>query len=274
VSSLCVYCVTKMAKTPVNKGFYCPKNVQKKLKKIVDLVLRLWDIHSTHGNNKTKNMRTKTLLIAAATLAVGAATSMAQTTYSQNIVGYANVVMQGNGQFTLVANPFDDGNGNQLTNLVGTLPNKSQVITWAGTVFNTPIQKGGGVWGGNTSLPPGTGFFVKNGAAGSPLFTNTFVGSVMIPAGTSLTNPIPAAFSLAGSYVPYAGDATSDTNINLGNVLANKSQLISWNTAGQVYDTPVQKGGGVWGSAFNVSVGQGFFINAKTATNWVQTLNP
>ncbi|HVU09292.1 MAG TPA: hypothetical protein VHG89_12190 [Verrucomicrobiae bacterium] len=217
-------------------------------------------------------MRTKALLLTAGLSAAGIVSSQAQNVYSQNVVGYANVIIKGNGEYTLIANPFDDGNGNQLTNLVGSLPNKSQVITWNGTTFDTPIQKGGGVWGSSISLPPGTGFFVKNGIAGNPDVTNTFVGSVVVSSGSSATNSIPTGFSLAGSYVPYTGDATSDTNINLGGVLPNKSQLISWNTAGQVYDTPVQKGGGVWGSAFNISVGEGFFIKAQSGTNWTQSL--
>jgi hypothetical protein len=43
-----------MAKTPENKGFSCPKNVQKNLKKKVDFPLLVCDIRSTHGNNRTK----------------------------------------------------------------------------------------------------------------------------------------------------------------------------------------------------------------------------
>jgi hypothetical protein len=218
-------------------------------------------------------MRTKILLTAAAALAAGVVASNAQV-YSANVVGYANVVFNGNGGYTLVANPFDDGNGNQSSNLVAALPNKSQVVTWNGTTFNTPIQKGAGGWGGSTVLFPGTGFFVKNGAAGAPLFTNTFVGSVIVNSGGSVTNPIPVGYSLVGSPIPYAADATSDPNINLGINLANKSQMISWNNSGQVYDTPDQKGAGGWGSPFNITVGQGWFIKAQTAgSNWVQTAN-
>jgi hypothetical protein len=43
-----------MAKTLENKGFSCPKNVQKNLKKKVDFPLLVCDIRSTHGNNRTK----------------------------------------------------------------------------------------------------------------------------------------------------------------------------------------------------------------------------
>lgn len=217
-------------------------------------------------------MRTKILLGAAAALAAGLVASNAQV-YSANVVGYANVVLQPNGGYTLIANPLDDGNGNQLTNILSSaLPNKSQVLTWNGTGYNTPITKGGGVWPSSVSLPPGTGFFVKT--AGTTPITNTFVGSVVVNSGSSVTNAVGNGYTLVGSAIPYAGDATVDTNINLGNVLANKSQLLSWDPVGQTYTTPVTKGGGAWPSSFNIAVGQGFFIKTGTPTNWVETLNP
>lgn len=179
----------------------------------------------------------------------------------------------GNG-YTLMANPFDDGNGNQLTNvLTGAFANKSQVVTWNGTSFNTGIGKVTGGWASSVALPPGEGFFVLNSSP-TPV-TNTFVGSVVVASSSSITNSIASGFSAVGSPVPYTGDATTDTNINLGGSLANKSQLISWNTGSQQYNTAVGKSGSGWGGSFNISVGQGFFINTPVSgSNWVQTLNP
>jgi hypothetical protein len=219
-------------------------------------------------------MRTKILLSAAAALAAGVVASNAQV-YSANVVGYANVVFAGAGGYTLVANPFDDGNGNQLTNLVNSLPNKSSVLTWNGSGFNTAIGKAGGVWSGTATLAPGAGFFVKNGVAASPPITNTFVGSVIVNSGGSVTNTLPAGYSLVGSPIPYTGDVTTDTaNIALTQVLANKSQLLDWNSGSQGYDTAVGKAGGAWSSTFPITVGEGFFIKAQNAgSNWVQTAN-
>lgn len=77
-----------------------------------------------------------------------------------------------------------------------------------------------------------------------------------------------------GSQIPYAADATTDTNINLGANLANKSQLLYWNTGTQGYNATDKKTGGTWGSPFPINVGDGFFVNAFTVTNWVETLNP
>jgi len=206
-------------------------------------------------------------------MVAGLVSSNAQV-YSANVVGYANVVLVGAGGQTLIANPFDDGNGNQLTNLLATLPNKSTVVTWNGAGYNPTITKTNGVWNGNASLPPGTGFFVKNGIASSPVLTNTFVGSVIVPIGTSQTNVLLAGYTLAGSPIPFAADATTDTNINLGASLPNKSTLITWDPVGQGFEPTVTKTNGVWNGSVPIAVGQGFFINAKTGTNWVQTLNP
>jgi hypothetical protein len=226
-----------------------------------------------------QNMRTKILLASAAALAVGVLASNAQV-YSANVVGYANVVCVGNTGagtgFSLIANPFDDGNGNQLTNVVpaALFANKSQVLTWnAGTgKYNTAITKTSAGWNGNASVPPGVGFFVINSAA-TPV-TNTFVGSVIVNVGSSVTNTLPAGLNLVSSAIPYAEDIQTSTNINLLN-LANKSQLLSWNTGTQKYNTAVTRTSTGWNAAFPVSVGQGFFVSPSQAgSNWVETLNP
>jgi hypothetical protein len=225
-------------------------------------------------------MRTKTLLIAVAALAAGILASSAQT-YSQNVVGYANVVIAGNGALTLLANPFDDGNGNSATNLLNSaLPKKSQLLTWNGAGFDS-IQKTATGWPSTVALPPGVGFFVENGAVGSgaPDLTNTFVGTVIPNVGLSVTNLEPLGMSLQGSPIPYAGNLAisgqsgGDTNMDFGGPLTKKSQILTWNGTG--YDT-AQKTATVWGTTATVGVGHGFFINnvSGPATNVVETLNP
>jgi hypothetical protein len=200
-------------------------------------------------------MKTKTLLIGAAVLAAGVLSSQAQV-YSQNVVGYVNVVLP-SGQFALVSNPLDDGT-NTVTSLGAALANKSTVQIWNGSGF-TIASKGGGVWNTNLSIPVGTGFFVKSATA----VTNTFVGSVAMGS----TNSLPAGlFALVGSTVPYAGDLT-DTNVNIGPTLPNKSTLQVWNGSGF---TIASKGGGVWNTNLSLSVAQGFFVKSASAVDWVQ----
>ena len=90
-----------MSKPLIYSYFACPKYVQNNWKKQLTspCYFEILSSHTVTTEQKQKHMRTKTLLIAAAALAVGAGISMAQT-YSQNVVGYANVVIAGNGAYT------------------------------------------------------------------------------------------------------------------------------------------------------------------------------
>jgi hypothetical protein len=227
-------------------------------------------------------MKIKTLAIAAATLAVGAITSQAQV-YSQNIVGYVNVHLYGQGKYSLVANPLDDGNGNQLTNLFASLPAGSKVLTWNGTGYNTYVNVGGNWNGGanNTTLTPGMGFFVVNGKVTGgtyPDITNTFTGSIIVPSQGAATNSIPLLYSLQGSPSPLAGSlavtntSAGDTNFVCGANLSAGSRYLTWNPITQGYNTYI-KVGGTWNGTASVNVGDGFFIYNKNGpvTNWVQS---
>jgi len=232
-------------------------------------------------------MRTKTLLLSTLALAAGVIASQAQSNvFSANVVGYATVVYPGNGQFTLMANPFDDGNGNLMSNVMdgaNSLPTKSQILTWnsGGQVFQT-VQKAGTTWPTAVSIPPGVGFFVRNGApgAGAPPVTNTFVGSVIVQNGQSVTNSLTLAYTLNGTPIPYAGNLAigttsgGDTNMDFGTPLTTKSQILTWSTGGQVYQT-AQKVGTLWPSTVTIAPTDGFFVNNKSgpATTAVETLN-
>ena len=107
-------CHRRLLNSSKIRRFGCPKTVQKNFKKLLT-PLPPFGIVTSHTVKNNKKMRTKTLLLSAAALVAGALASQAQSNvYSANVVGYANVVIQGNGQFTLVANPFDDGKGNVM----------------------------------------------------------------------------------------------------------------------------------------------------------------
>ena len=224
--------------------------------------------------------------MAGAALAFSLATSQAQV-YSANIVGYANVVLKGNGAFSLVAKPFDDGNGNRLTNILNNaLPKQSQVLTWDPITTFSTIQKIGTPpnWNNDVALPPGVGFFVRNGSVGggAPDVTNTFVGTVIVNVGNSVTNGEPVGFTLQGSPIPYAGNIAvngangGDANMDFGGPLTKGSQILLWDPV-TTFST-IQKLGAtpLWNATAAVGVGQGFFIFNKNgpATNVVETLAP
>ena len=220
-------------------------------------------------------MRTKTLLLAAAAIAAGLASSQAQTVYSANIAGYVNTVdvpITGGGKYTLLANPFDDGNGNYVTNLLAILPKQSQVLVWTGTGYNSVSRNSSG-WTGTVGaqIPPGTGFFVKNGGGttAGPL-TNLFVGTENV----SNTAAIPTGYSLFGNPIAFAGDITSDTNINLTATLLKQSQVLTWNVTSQGYVSASKNSSGWTGTIpLPIHVAEGFFIKATFTTNWTQVLH-
>jgi hypothetical protein len=240
------------------------------------LTLHLWfGIVGAHTVTYSKKMRTKTLLLSAVAVAAGLVSVQAQSNvFSANVVGYVSTVMKGNNAFTLVANPLDDGNGNQLTNLVAALPNKSQVQIWD-PVNQTFILSGKalGNWSFNTNIPPGTGFFVKN--SNPTDITNVFVGSIVVANGASNSVALPAnSFVLLGGAVPYTGalaDPYNTASLNLGATLPNKSSVQVWDAAAQGFVLS-GKALGNWSSNIVINPGQGAFIKSASATNWVESL--
>jgi hypothetical protein len=98
-------------------------------------------------------------------------------------------------------------------------------------------------------------------------YTNTYVGEVIVGPGESVTNSLPAGqLVLVGSPIPYAGTLNS-TNIGLLGVPA-KSSAQFWTGTGYTASTKAT----TWGPDLPIAVGQGFFLNSKTAYDWVQTL--
>lgn len=218
-------------------------------------------------------MRTKSLCLAVAALAGGLGVASAQSNvYSLNIVGYVNTVLKGGSSFTLVANPLDAPTNDLNSIMSSALPNKSQVVVYSGGNYLT-AQKGSTGFAPNFSVPPGTGFFVKNVSATA--VTNTFVGNVVPGVPGTNTVSIPLGFSLVGSTIPIGGtlNDSGPNTLNLVGVVANKSQVITYdNSGGGAYITS-QKGSTGFAPNVPISVGQGFFIKAASAgSNWVQIL--
>ena len=79
-------------------------------------------------------MRTKTLLIAAAALAAGVITSQAQPVYSQNVVGYVNQVIPGNGAQSLIVNPLQNTT-NGVEQILTGLQGGENILLWSGSGY-------------------------------------------------------------------------------------------------------------------------------------------
>jgi hypothetical protein len=183
-------------------------------------------------------MRTKTLLAAAAMLAAGFASSMAQSNvYSLNVVGYVNKVLEGAGNFSVIHNPLNSSS-NTVSGLLTTLPTGYQVQKWNNTTADfdsytrVPFPPG---WSPGTAttttLNPGEGFLVLSpGGAGN--VTNTFVGEVLQG---SLTNSFVAGYKLTGNLVPDSGPVDT-LGLSSANV-PNTTQLQQWNAAIHDYNS-------------------------------------
>lgn len=221
-------------------------------------------------------MKAKTLLVAAAALAAATISSQAQV-YSQNIVGYVNVVTPA-GANALICNPLDLDGVNNITNVLANAPKGVQCQLWNGSGY-TVVGKssfGAGAWTANaasTFIPPGTGFFIKTPTA----FTNTFVGSVLPASSGTNSLSIPAnVITLVGSVLPVAGSITNAVDQGVGTLnLANMpkgTQIQMWNGSGYDVVGRGSFGAGLWTANPTISVGQAFFIKSPTATNWVQSL--
>ncbi len=216
-------------------------------------------------------MRTK-LLAAAAILAAGVASSMAQSNvYSLNVVGYVNKTLNGAGAYTGVANPLNTSS-NTLGSLLSGIPSGSQVLKWnagLGDYDSYGRVAFGTGWlpasGATVSLNPGEGCLIKTPGASGPV-TNTFVGEVLQG---SLSNSFPAGYKLVGNMVPDSG-AVNNGVINL--VPPNGSQLLKWNAGINDFSSfgKVAFGSGWLPSPPVIDVAEGFFINASAPFVWVR----
>jgi hypothetical protein len=203
-------------------------------------------------------MRTKTALLTAAALAAGVVASMAQNVYSVNVVGYVNKVIAPG--FQMIANPLNAGT-NTLANVIPNPPNGANFLRWNGSSFDTYTFFFGAWDNPDATLAPGEGGFINTDTQ----FTNTFVGEVMQG---SLSNAIPAGFSIVSSQVPQSGNVD---DLGLTDDLANGANLLKW--TGNGYDTYTLFFGSWDPSTPTIDVGESVFINTDTATAWTRSFS-
>jgi len=216
-------------------------------------------------------MRTKTLLLTAALVAAGVASSMAQSNvYSLNIVGYVNLSIKPG--YNLISLPLQSSDptsaiNSVLTNTSSIFPAGDLVFLWdpANARYANPLQSGGdGNWydaGFNlatNSLPPGQAFFLQNTASSN--ITVTVVGSVLTG---SNSYPVNAGYGFYGNFVSQSVDITTT-----GLPIVDNSSVYTWDVVHQRYNPPFN-GLGTNDSAFD---GSGNLLGTP-ATNPVLTLD-
>ena len=177
----------------------------KKVKKKLTLA-GLFGIVTPHTEQHKQHMRTKTLLLTAALVAVGAASSMAQV-YSQNAVGYINVTC-GAGRYTMIAHQLTTGADRTIGTLIPTAATGTQFLYLGVGGFSTSLfdPDEGGWTNPGLTLDLGGGAYLFNPSASAQTFT--FVGDVA--QGTLSTGITVNNFLFRSSRVPQAGLLQTD----------------------------------------------------------------
>lgn len=211
-------------------------------------------------------MRAKALLLTAAISVAGLATASAAV-YSVNAVGYINVSVAA-GTFQIVANQLDNGNGNDLRDLLPTPPAGTTVYKWTGTGYDIlSYDDLDAAWLPATtdiSLNPGEAAFFR--APGGSDVDITFVGEVM-QGSLQVTYPGGNNFSMISSIVPQeaaidvlgfvaaAGDTIYQYDPSTGSYAINSYDDLD---AAWLPNTPV------------IGVGEGFFLRSPNGGNWTR----
>lgn len=212
-------------------------------------------------------MRTKILLLTAALGAAGVATSMAQTVFSVNAVGYVNVDVPAG--FAMIANPLQTTN-NSVAALFPNVPDGTTIYKFNAGSFNESSTFLFGAWANPTmTLDPGDGAFINN--VGTTPLRLTFVGEVLQGA---LTTAIPAGFSIKASKVPQAGPLDGTAAGELGFPIADDDTIYKFNRTTQRYTIHSFVFGGWQGDGRpTIDVGESFFVSKAAAATWTRNFS-
>jgi hypothetical protein len=211
------------------------KITQKNLKKTIDAPLDNCHSGVAHRNNKHRNMRTKTILMAAVGV-LGASSAIAVT--SVNVVGYVNVTLQQG--YNLICNPLQQAS-TSINTVIPSAPAYAGVFKWDAatqTFMNSttfvPPSDGGPYWDIDYAIEPGEAFFINSDPG-----TITFVGDVrQNPVGgpaltTQLTSP---NFNFVGSQVPQQGALSAV--LGYFPPVDSYAYIFKWDAASQTYSNP------------------------------------
>ena len=206
-------------------------------------------------------MRTKALLLSAALVALGVASSQAQV-YSVNAVGYVNVTIPAGG-FAMITNPLDQGAGNYtVASLIPSPPEGTIIYKFINGAYEPANFFEFGEWGTPAqTIEPGEGVFVKT-PAGQAL-TITFVGEVRQAAASN--KALVVGFNMTGSLVPQAGALSAVLEYPAG----EGDLVYRFNKTTQLYDQVYVFEFGDWGGREpSLDVGEAVFIKPAAARQW------
>jgi hypothetical protein len=207
-------------------------------------------------------MRTKALFVAAAFVAAGIVSSMAQV-YSVNVVGYVNKVLTPG--YNLIANPLET-TANRVEELfAGKEVDLMSVYKYvAGTGYTIANYSADlGEWDNTFTIDPGEGVFVYTPEE----VTVTFVGE--ITEGAKVNN-LPTGWSMKSSMIPQGGALSA-----LGYVVADLDSVYIYNNTATPPGYVISNYSadlGEWDNGEPVlEVGDAFFLFKATPGSWERT---
>jgi hypothetical protein len=212
-------------------------------------------------------MRTKTLILTAALVAAGVATSMAQV-YSKNVVGYVSKTLYPG--FNLICNPLIQTD-TTIGTLLPTVPHNTSALLFdnAGAPLGLNYDTDLGGWDNpGITLDLGKGVFLTV-PAGSPDTVVTIVGEVFQGTGAQAYNAaVNAGYSFRSSPVPQALNFTA---LGLTSQHGDAAQRYNrtggaFSLEGYNYDTDL----GGWDAEPTLDVGEAFFYTANGTAASIQ----
>jgi hypothetical protein len=207
-------------------------------------------------------MKIKAIALGATFALTALLASAADPVYSVNVVGYHKRTIPSG--FSMFANQVD-GATNTIVGLFPTPAVGTKIFKFVGSGFTSSEYLGApfNTWfpDGSATLNPGEGAFIFNPGAE---FTNIFAGEVLIG---SLTNNLPAGFSITSSMLPQGGALASGLGLpaSVGDKVFtfNAGNYTSYELLGPPFNT--------WfPSEPSVSVGDSFWVFKTSSAVWVR----
>jgi hypothetical protein len=222
--------------------------------------------HTESKQEILKHMKLKAVLLAGAICLTGTLTSSAQVVYSANTVGFVNRNIPTG--FSMFSNPVI-GADNTIAGLfpnpaIGTSIYKFDVVAGAYSLFSFGFS-GWDAAALTATLVPGEGAFIFNPVAPT---TVTFSGEVATAGASNIT--IGAGFSILSSVVPQGGKLQTV----LGFPAAIGDQVFKFDSGSQAYVLSSFGFTGWDGGEPDVEVGDAFFVNKATQTDWNRNFDP
>jgi hypothetical protein len=204
-------------------------------------------------------MRTKSLLITAALGAASIVTSMAQTVYSVNIVGYINLNLTAG--YQIIANQLTAAD-NTIGALIPAPPDQTAIFKYnRATLGYDEAHFADGAWDvGSIELKPGEATFINVPSS----TTVTFVGEVKLV--SSL--PVGTGYTMLSSVIPQSGLMQDE----LGFPVQEGDNVFKFNKVSGGYDQSIFSDG-AWDTQPFLNVGEGVFVFTSAASHpsWDKT---